>query len=75
MMYQLYEAERVKTIAEQREYDVRRGELAAAISRSIRGASQRAHALTGLRPHFSRAGRGVTSGASQFREGRPVEQA
>jgi hypothetical protein len=39
-MYQLYEAERRRTLAELRAADVRRGELAAALSRPVRAAGR-----------------------------------
>ncbi len=67
MIYQLYEAERIKSTAEQRVADARRGELAAAISRSIRGRGQRARALKSRRLHFYRAKRRATSFLSQRR--------
>ncbi len=43
--YQLYEVERPKSIAERRAADVRRGELAAAISRPIRAAGAQLRAV------------------------------
>jgi hypothetical protein len=64
MIYQLAEAERVKSIAEQREYDVRRGELAATMTRSVRSVRQRTHAIVGVR----RVKRPASSCAAQLQQ-------
>ena len=53
--YQLFEAERTKSPAEQRAADARRGELAAAISRPVTAANARIGAVLRRRPRsFSR---------------------
>jgi hypothetical protein len=64
--YQLYEAERPKSAAEQRAADTRRGELAAAISRTISAASAPIRAVVQLRtrnpsPASQAAARGRTT--------------
>jgi hypothetical protein len=55
MGYQLYEIERVKSVREQRVANAQRGELAATVSRAIRGMSRRTRALAGARPQLSPA--------------------
>jgi hypothetical protein len=67
MISQLYQVERAKSVAEQRAADARRGEFAAAVSRFVRPAGQRARALAGLRLRFSRAERRAASCPSQLR--------
>jgi hypothetical protein len=54
--YQLWQAERATTAWEQRAADARRGELAAAVSRSCRRAGRLLGAAAGLRPHRRRPG-------------------
>jgi hypothetical protein len=54
-MSQLYQVERAKAIAEQRLADAWGGEIAAATSRSLQGASQRRRALANMRLHVRRA--------------------
>ena len=54
--YQLWQAERATTAGEQHAADARRGELAAAVSRSCRRAGRLLGAAAGLRPRRWRSG-------------------
>jgi hypothetical protein len=45
-IYQLYDVERPKTVAEQRAADVRRGEIAAALSQQLRAITDLVRALS-----------------------------
>jgi hypothetical protein len=63
-IYQLFEAERPKSTAEQRADDARRGELAAAISRPIGAAMARMRAVIDAR-RPTRGFAGLTGGCPQ----------
>jgi hypothetical protein len=63
--YQLFEAERPKSIAERRAADARRGEFAAAVSRSVRATRTQLHAAMAPRRRPRSSGRPATArGAS-----------
>jgi hypothetical protein len=66
LMSQLYQVERAKFIADQRFADAWGGEIAAAVSRSLEGASQRRRALAWIALHVSRAEHRATRRASRL---------